>query len=93
MDSTETGRWLTDGLRLKVGVIRSLSTARFCRILGTLLHNGVPILNSLRIAKDASGNQVLAQAINTAADAVPGRQVAGRTAGNQPGNSPTKSSR
>ena len=75
---TETGRWLTDGLRLKVGVIRSLSTARFCRILGTLLHNGVPILNSLRIAKDASGNQVLAQAINTAADAVQdGKSLAG----------------
>ena len=41
--------------------MRSLATARFCRILGTLLHNGVPILNSLRIAKDASGNMVLAE--------------------------------
>ena len=75
---TETGRWLTDSLRLKIPVNRSLSTARFCRILGTLLHNGVPILNSLRIAKDASGNQVLARAINTAADAVQdGKSLAG----------------
>lgn len=75
---TETGRWITDRMRLKLRVIRSLSTARFCRILGTLLHNGVPILNSLRIAKDASGNLVLAGAINTAADSVQeGKALAG----------------
>jgi len=75
---TDTGRWITDRLRLKLGVMRSLATARFCRILGTLLHNGVPILNSLRIAKDASGNMVLAGAINTAADSVQeGKTLAG----------------
>lgn len=51
-------------------VIRSLSVARFCRILGTLLKNGVPILQSLRIAKDATGNRVLTDAIATAADSV-----------------------
>ncbi len=75
---TEAGQWITDKFRLKLRVIRSLSTARFCRILGTLLHNGVPILNSLRIAKDASGNLVLASAINTAADSVQdGKSLAG----------------
>jgi general secretion pathway protein F len=79
---TETGRWITDRLRLKLGVMRSLATARFCRILGTLLHNGVPILNSLRIAKDASGNMVLAGAINTAADSVQeGKTLAGPLGG------------
>ena len=51
-------------------VIRSLAVARFCRILGTLLKNGVPILQSLRIAKDATGNRVLSDAISTAADSV-----------------------
>jgi general secretion pathway protein F/type IV pilus assembly protein PilC len=40
----------------------------FCRVLGTLLHNGVPILQSLRIAKDATGNAVLSHAIAEAAD-------------------------
>ena len=39
-------------------------------MLGTLLRNGVPILQSLRIAKDASGNSVLADAIGNAADNV-----------------------
>ena len=40
-------------------IYRSLAIARFCRILGTLLSNGVPILNSLRISKDATGNNWL----------------------------------
>ncbi|MCA9052947.1 MAG: type II secretion system F family protein, partial [Planctomycetaceae bacterium] len=41
---------------------------RFCRILGTLLKNGVPILQSLKIAKDATGNVVLANAIESASE-------------------------
>lgn len=69
---TEQGRWRADQFRLRaygVGrIVRSLAVARFCRVLGTLLHNGVPILQSLRIAKDATGNAVLSQAIADAAD-------------------------
>jgi general secretion pathway protein F/type IV pilus assembly protein PilC len=38
--------------------------------LGTLLQNGVPILQSLRIAKDATGNSVLSEAIASAAESV-----------------------
>lgn len=53
-------------------IVQNLAVARFCRMLGTLLHNGVPILQSLRIAKDASGNVVLSQAIGHAADNVSG---------------------
>ncbi len=67
---TEEGRWKFDTVRLKspgVGpIVRSLAISRFCRILGTLLRNGVPILQSLRIAKDATGNRVLSQAIGVA---------------------------
>lgn len=70
--STEVGRTNIDKLRLNVpgagGIFRSLAIARFCRILGTLLKNGVPILPSLRIAKDATGNRVLSTAIASAAD-------------------------
>ena len=51
-------------------LVRSLAIARFCRILGTMLRNGVPILNCLRIAKDATGNLVLSRAIGRAADDV-----------------------
>jgi len=69
---TEEGRLLVDGWRLKVKglgpIVRNLAIARFCRILGTLLRNGVPILQSLRIAKDAAGNRVLSAAIATAAE-------------------------
>ncbi len=86
---TEAGRLRWDRVRLfgvKVGrkefgfgpIARSLAIARFCRILGTLLHNGVPILQSLRIAKDATGNRVLAGAIETAAESITaGRSIAG----------------
>lgn len=51
-------------------IIRHLALARFCRVLGTLLKNGVPLLKSLRIAKDATGNRVLNRAIQLAADNV-----------------------
>ncbi len=71
---TEAGRLQYDSIRLKtwgVGpIVRSLAIARFCRILGTLLKNGVPILQSLRIAKDATGNRVLSLAIGNAAENV-----------------------
>src|SRR5579872_3539870 len=68
----EEGRLLIDGWRLRLKglgpIVRSLAIARFCRILGTLLRNGVPILQSLRIAKDAAGNKVLSAAIAVAAE-------------------------
>jgi general secretion pathway protein F len=71
---TENGRLWVDRLRLRaVGagpIFRSFAISRFCRILGTLLRNGVPILESLRIAKDATGNRVLSEAIATAAQNV-----------------------
>src|SRR5262249_26525635 len=47
-----------------------VAICRFCRILGTLLHNGVPILQALRIAKDSAGNQILGEVIEKAADSV-----------------------
>ena len=71
---SEKGRRALDEWKLKVpglgGILQSLAVARFSRMLGTLLKNGVPILQSLRIAKDASGNMVLAEAIGNAADNV-----------------------
>lgn len=51
-----------------VGEILHLSAvSRFCRILGTLLRNGVPILKSLEISSSSSGNRLLAEAIQTSA--------------------------
>ncbi len=71
---SETGRYRIDGWRLRIPTVgtiyRNLALARFTRILGTLLHNGIPILQSLRIAKDSTGNRVLADAIDKSADNV-----------------------
>ncbi len=71
---TADGRMWFDRMRLRLygigPIFRSFAISRFCRILGTLLKNGVPILESLRIAKDATGNKVLSEAINTAAENV-----------------------
>jgi general secretion pathway protein F/type IV pilus assembly protein PilC len=47
-----------------------VAICRFCRILGTLLHNGVPILSALKISKDSAGNRLLAEQIDRAADNV-----------------------
>lgn len=73
---TEDGRTNFDRFRLRAWglgpIVRSLAIARFTRILGTLLKNGVPILNSLRIAKDATGNRILSETIGNAADNVSG---------------------
>jgi general secretion pathway protein F len=46
-------------------VIRKKEVGRFCRTLGTLSDNGVPILEALKIAGDAVANQVVAEAIRT----------------------------
>lgn len=51
-------------------VIRTVSITRFCRILGTMLHNGVPILQSLSISKDATGSTALAACIEEATENV-----------------------
>ncbi|SFI48119.1 type II secretion system F family protein [Planctomicrobium piriforme] len=78
---TPQGQYKFDEFRLKaIGlgpISRSLAIARFCRVLGTLLRNGVPVLNSLKIAKDATGNRVLTRAIDKAAEHVStGRSLA-----------------
>jgi general secretion pathway protein F/type IV pilus assembly protein PilC len=71
---TERGRLIADGWRLRMPgaghIFLQLAIARFARILGTLLHNGIPILQSLRIAKDSTGNKVLTQAIEQSAEYV-----------------------
>jgi general secretion pathway protein F len=71
---SDAGRLTTDRLRLKIpgagAIFLHLAIARFARILGTMLHNGIPILQALRIAKDSTGNKVLSQAIEQSAENV-----------------------
>ena len=59
-------------LRLpKVGaLIRDIAVARFTRILGTLLENGVPMIQAMKISRDAAGHMLLAESIDEATEAV-----------------------
>jgi general secretion pathway protein F/type IV pilus assembly protein PilC len=71
---TPDGRLIVDRLKIKLPlfgpVFLSLALSRFCRILGTMLHNGIPILKALAIAKDSTGNKVLSRAIEQSAENV-----------------------
>jgi len=71
---SERGRVAWERWRLRlplVGrVMRTISITRFCRILGTMLANGVPILTALQIAKDATGSVILAESIEQATESV-----------------------
>lgn len=79
---SQAGRMLLDRLQLNaptVGpIIRLVAICRFCRILGTLLHNGVSILQALKIARDSAGNRILQEHIDAATEAVrKGESLAG----------------
>ncbi len=78
-----TGTWLARRPEIRLAIARwqlrvpklgplvgSLAVARFTRILGTLLGNGVPMLGAMQISRDAIGHPVLTGAIDGAADAV-----------------------
>jgi general secretion pathway protein F len=71
---TAQGRMFKARFQLKAPVIGKIYTmmavCRFCRILGTMLHNGVPILQSLKISKDSAGSPILADEIEKAAESV-----------------------
>lgn len=56
-------------------LVRSLAAARFCRMLGTMLANGVPMLTAMHISREAAGNSILEEAISTAAEAVKSGQT------------------
>jgi general secretion pathway protein F len=80
--ATNEGRWWADRIRLRMPllgpVFLGLAVSRFCRVLGTLLHNGVPIIRSLQISRDATGNRVLAAAIGEATENISaGQPLAG----------------
>lgn len=71
---SETARRTLEKWRLKLPVVgtalRLLAITRFCRILGTMLANGVPLLHALKISKDATGSNILAEKIAAATEAV-----------------------
>jgi len=64
---SEEGRLKLDRLMLQIPLLgislRKLEVARFSRTLGTLLHGGVPLLQSMTIVRDIVGNQSIAKTI------------------------------
>lgn len=79
---SEQGRLTIDGWRLRMPmagrIYLNLALSRFARIQGTLMRNGIPLLQALRIAKDSTGNRVLTLAIDKAAENVTaGNSLAG----------------
>jgi len=67
-------REFLDPLKLKMPVFgplaQKIAVSRFTRNLGTMVHAGVPILRSLDIVADTSGNTVVAHAVRDVEESV-----------------------
>jgi type II secretory pathway component PulF len=72
--ASEKGRRAWEGMLLripKIGpLIAQFAMARFCRMLGTLLGAGVPLINALNVARRSIGNQILVDAVADSIDRV-----------------------
>lgn len=71
---TPEGRHKIDGLKLKMPVvgdiIQKMSISRFARTFGTLANSGVPMMRSLEVVSETAGNVVIAEAVESARNAV-----------------------
>ncbi len=71
---TEKGKRNTDALQLKLPALgkatAKFALVRFCTMLGTLTKADVPLIASLRVAKQAIGNQILADTLDNAIENV-----------------------
>jgi type II secretory pathway component PulF len=71
---SEKGRRVWEGLILKsplVGpLIAQFAMARFCRMLGTLIGAGVPLVYGLNVARRSIGNQILVDAVSQSIERV-----------------------
>ena len=71
---SEKGRRSWEGLILRAPAVGPLlaqfAMARFCRMLGTLIGAGVPLINALNVARRSIGNQILVDAVSNSIDRV-----------------------
>lgn len=67
---TSRGRFTYDLLIMHIPIIgrtmAQINVARFCRIMGTLIRSGIPVLQALEVTEDVIGNEVIARAISQA---------------------------
>jgi type II secretory pathway component PulF len=72
--ASEKGKRIWEALVLRAPIVGSLSAqfamARFCRMLGTMLGAGVPLVQSLNVARRSIGNQVLVDAVSQSIERV-----------------------
>jgi type II secretory pathway component PulF len=72
--ASEQGRRIWEGLILRAPVVGPLvaefAMARFCRMLGTLLGAGVPLVQGLNVARKSIGNQILVDAVSLSIERV-----------------------
>jgi len=68
------GRRSWEGMIIRLPVIGDLvaqfAMSRFCRMLGTLLGAGVPLINGLNVARRSIGNQILVDAVSNSIERV-----------------------
>jgi len=71
---SEKGRRVWETVLLRAPLVGPLTAqfamARFCRMLGTLLGAGVPLIQGLNVARKSIGNQILVDAVERAIQAV-----------------------
>src|SRR2546425_7489284 len=71
---SEAGRRAWEGLILRAPLVGPLvaqfAMSRFCRMLGTLLGAGVPLINALNVARRSIGNQILVDAVSNSIERV-----------------------
>lgn len=81
--ATPEGRYAMERMLLRVPLLGTaigrFALIRFCRMLGTLIGAGVPLLTALHTAKEAIGNEVLAAAVSTAIENVQRGQTLARS--------------
>ena len=68
------GRRAWEGFLLRAPIVGPLTAqfamARFCRMLGTLLGAGVPLVHGLNVARKSIGNQILVDAVSQSIERV-----------------------
>ncbi|HLX59728.1 MAG TPA: type II secretion system F family protein [Planctomycetota bacterium] len=74
MLKSENGRRTMEKITLSMpllGVaVARFALVRFCRMLGTLIGSGVPLISALKVSKEAIGNQILSDTVGRAIEEV-----------------------
>ncbi len=72
--TSQKGKRIWEGFVLKAPLVGPLvsqfAMARFCRMLGTLLGAGVPLVHGLNVARKSIGNQILVDAVSQSIERV-----------------------